>query len=205
METDGFLSYRAKHLRKINSIRRMISAPDAKLPPILNNGQALFSSAASANDEPRSCYNCAFYNYGRSCQLIGQSVEVQKLTWPPEPTSDSKQVEYWPDCGMWTPGEPNYGEEKSIAHLDPDDVDLAWINAPKVGLELSGSCCGGRNGGDDCDFWMSDVNDKRSADKAFCRVLQRETDNMDCCSAWRDDDIVGWRTAQERLKINRGK
>lgn len=207
METDGFFVYKPKpaQLRKVNSIRRVISAPDAKLPPILNNGQALFSSAAEANDEPRSCYNCSFYNYGRTCMLFGAEIEVHKLVWPPEATSDSKQIEYWPVCGHWVPGEPNYGPEKSIARLNPDDAGLSWVNAPKPGLEASGTCCGGRNGGDDCDFWMIPGDDKRAADTGFCRVLQRDTDNMDCCSCWLDDDLVSWRTAQERFKINNGK
>lgn len=203
MATDGFLIYRGKNLRKINSIRRVISAPDATLPPILNNGQVLFSSAADANDEPRSCINCAFYNYGRSCQLMGQSLEIKKLIWPTEATSDSKQIEYWPVCGMWTPGEPHYGTEKFVSCLNPDDAGLCWVNAPSLGLDYSGSCCGGRNGGDDCDFWMTEDDEKREADSGFCRVLQRNTNNMDCCSAWLDDDLVSWKTAQERFKINK--
>lgn len=200
-KTDGFLVYKGKNLSKINSIRRVISAPDAKLPPILNNGQVLFSSAKSADDEPRSCYNCPFFNFDRSCAFYGPNVEVHKLVWPPTATADSKQIEYWPACGYWIHGDPNYGGEYFKDELiDPDDGGLCWINAPSVGLEYSGSCCGGRNGGDDCDYWMSEKADKRDADTAFCRVLQRDTDNMDCCSAWNDDDLVSWRTAQERFK-----
>lgn len=201
-KTDGFLRYTPEHLRKVNAIRRVISAPDAKLPPILTNSQVLFSAATDANDEPRSCVNCAFYNYGRSCQLMGQGLEIKKLIWPPKPTADSKQIEYWPICGYWTPGEPNYGPEKTLAKLNPDDAGLGWVNAPEIGLEYSGSCCGGRNGGDDCDLWMTPAADKRDEDTGFCRVLQRDTNNMDCCSCWIDDDWVSWRTAQERFKIN---
>jgi hypothetical protein len=200
--TDGFLTYKAENLKKINSIRRVISAPDAKLPPILNNGQVSFSSAESANREPRSCYNCPFYNYDRSCQLMGQSLKIAKLIWPKQPTGDSKQIEYWPVCSYWIPGEPNYGPSKKIASINPDDAGLCWINAPRVGLDYSGSCCGGQNGGDDCDFFMVPGDDKREFDTGFCRVLQRDVNNMDCCSAWLDDDLVGWRTAQERFKIN---
>lgn len=205
MDHDGFLVYKPKNLSKVNAIRRVISAPDAKLPPILNNGQVTFSSASAAGNEPRSCINCTFFNYGRSCQLMSPEIEIHKLIWPPEPTSDSKQVEYWPVCSYWIKGEPNYGAEKSIACLDPDDTGLGWVNAPKVGLEYSGTCCGGRNGGDDCDLWMTEGPDKRDEDTGFCRVLQRHTNNMDCCSAWIDDDWVSWRTAQERFKINDGK
>lgn len=200
MRTDGFLVYKPENLSKVNAIRRVISAPDAKLPPILNNGQVVFSSAESADRKPRSCANCVFYNYGRSCKLIGQGIKVRKFIWPPEKTSDSKQIEYWPACGMWTPGKPNYGAEQFIASYDPDDIGLCWINAPSVGLEYSGSCCGGQNGGDDCDYFMTSVADKRDADTGFCRVLQRDTNNMDCCTAWNDDDLVSWRTAQERIK-----
>jgi hypothetical protein len=203
-KTDGFLVYTAENLRKINSIRRVISAPDAKLPPVLGRRQVLFSEAASANDEPRSCYNCPFFNYDRSCQLMGQNIIVKKLVWPPKPTADSKQIEYWPVCGYWVPGEPNYGPEKTIAKVNPEDAGLAWVNAPEPGLDLGGSCCGGRNGGDDCDLWMSDKDDKREADFGFCRVLQRDTANMDCCGCWIDDDLVFWQTAQERFKLNDG-
>jgi hypothetical protein len=204
-KTDGFLVYKAENLRKINSIRRIISAPDAKLPPVLRHEQVLFSEAASAHDEPRSCYNCPFFNYNRSCQLMTPEVIVKKLTWPPAPTADSKQIEYWPVCGYWIYGEPNYGPEKQLANINPEDAGLAWVNAPKPGQDEGGSCCGGRNGGDDCDLWMSDVADKRDADTGFCRVLQRDTNNMDCCSAWIDDDLVFWQTAQDRLKINDGR
>lgn len=202
---DGFLEYRAKNLLKINSIRRVISAPDAKLPPILNNGQTLFSSARDAEDEPRSCYNCPFFNYERSCKLMGPNTEIHKLIWPPEPTADSKQIEYWPVCGYWVHGDPNYGPEERIACLNPEDAGLGWVNAASVSQEYGGTCCGGRKGGDDCDFWMSDKDDKREADTAFCRVLHRDTNNMDCCSAWLDDDLVHWQTAQERFKVNDGK
>lgn len=200
MKTDGFLVYKTENLRKINAIRRVISAPDAKLPPILNNGQAMYSSPESAHDEPRSCYNCPFYNYGRSCSLIGQDIKVRKFIWPPRPTSDSKQIEYWPACGYWVYGKPNLGTETFRATLSPEDAGLCWINAPKPGLKLSGACCGGRNGGDDCDYFMTDVPDKRDADDGFCRVLQHNVPNMACCSCWIDDDLVDWKTAQERIK-----
>lgn len=201
-KTDGFLVYEPENLRKINSIRRVISKPDAKLPPILNNGQVLFSAAEDAHGEPRSCYNCPFYNYGKSCRLMGPDVEIRKLLWPPKQTADSKQVEYWPVCGYWIYGEPNYGTEKFTARISPDDAGLGWINAPKPGQKQGGSCCGGRNGGDDCDLWMTADEDKREADTGFCRVLQRDTNNLDCCSCWEDDDLVSWQTAQERFKIN---
>jgi hypothetical protein len=182
VKTDGFLTYKPKNLEKINSIRRVISAPDAKLPPILNNGQVAFSSAASADNEPRSCYNCVFYNYGRSCQLMAPSIEVHRLVWPK--TADSKQVEYWPVCSYWAKGDPHTGAEKTLARLNPEDAGLGWINAPEIGLDYSGACCSGANGGDDCDLWMVSGPDKRSFKQGFCRVLGRDTQGMDCCSAW---------------------
>lgn len=202
-KTDGFLAYKPKNLEKINAIRRVISAPDAKLPPILENGQVLFSSAKDADNEPRSCYNCMFYNYGKSCQLISGIEPIRKFIWPKEKTADSKQVEYWPVCGAWIHGGPNYGTPKYIASLDPDNVDLGYVNAPKVGLKYAGTCCSGANGGDDCDYYMTPGPDKRSYPKAKCRVLQHEVNGMDCCSAWKDDDWVNWRTALERFKINK--
>jgi hypothetical protein len=204
VKTDGFLTYKAKNLEKINSIRRVISAPDAKLPPILNNGQVAFSSAASADNEPRSCYNCVFYNYGRSCQLMSRTVEIHKLIWPKVPTADSKQIEYWPLCSYWVKGDPHTGSEKTLARLNPDDAGLCYVNAPEVGLEYSGACCSGANGGDDCDMYMTPGEDKRAFEQGFCRVLGRDVQGMDCCSAWLDDDLVSWRTAVERFKINRG-
>lgn len=200
MKTDGFLVYTPENLRKINAIRRIISAPDAKSVPVLEESAVLFSSAASAHNEPRSCYNCPFYNYGRSCQLIGQDIEIRKIVWPPKPTTDSKQIEYWPACGFWIYGKPNLGTERFLAQVSPDEAGLCWINATKPGQKLGGACCGGRNGGDDCDRWMTAEADKRDADTGFCRVLQKNTDNMDCCTAWNDDDLVNWRTAQERIK-----
>jgi|SRR6478609_4573528 len=198
-KTDGFLVYEDKNLPKINSIRRVISAPDAKLPPILNNGQVSFSAPYK---DPRSCYNCPFYNFNRGCQLMSPEIVIRKLLWPKEATEDSKQIEYWPVCSYWVPGEPNYGSPKRIATLDPDDAGLCWINAPEVGLEYSGANCSGANDADDCDFYMTPIADKRKAKQGFCRVLQKTVDGMACCSAWLDDDLVSWRTANERLKIN---
>lgn len=201
-KTDGFLVYKDENLRKINSIRRVISAPDAKLPPILCEAQVMFSPASEANNEPRSCYNCQFYNYNRSCKIHSPEIVVKKLTWPPEATADSKRIEYWPCCGYWMPGESNYSAAAHIATVDPDHSGLCWINAPKPGLEYSGACCGGAHDGDDCDFYMTPVADKRLAPTGFCRVLQKDVANMDACSAWIDDDLVNWRTAQERFKLN---
>ena len=102
MSQRGFLSFRAEHLRKINAQRRALSQPDIYTIPVLTKAQVMFVSAAEMNNEPGSCYNCHFYNFGRSCMLIGPGVQVKKFTYPPEPTSDAKVIEYWPCCGMTT-------------------------------------------------------------------------------------------------------
>ncbi len=201
---EGFFKYRAKPelVRKINTIRIGQSRPDLKGPPILDEGSVLFSSAASANDEPRSCYNCTFFNYEKSCRLLGKDVEVHKFTWPKERRDNAKPIEFWPVCGYWVKGNPNYGpEEFAGGKLDPDEAGLGWVNAPEVGLERSGTSCSGANGGDDCDLWMieGEDGDKREQKTGFCRVLQKTTGGMDCCSCWEDDDWLTWAMVKERF------
>src|SRR6267378_5323560 len=98
-EHDGFLKYSIEHVRKVNSIRRADSQPtQAGIVPILSKGQVLFTPAAELHNEPASCYNCNFYNYGKSCQLIGRSPCIYKFTYPARATVDAKQIEYWPHC-----------------------------------------------------------------------------------------------------------
>lgn len=195
-----FKIYTAEDIRKINSQRRVQSAPGDKTVPILDEAGILFSSAKEAHDEPRSCVNCPLWNYGRSCMIHAEHIVVRKFIWPKRATADAKRIEYWPVCGYWMYGQPNYGPPKHVASIDPDTSGLGWVNAPEVGLEHSGSCCGGRNGGDECDLWITKEADAREADSGFCRVLQKDTANMDCCGAWEDDDWVYWQTAQERLR-----
>lgn len=202
---DGFYKYRAKLglVRKVNAIRIGQSRPDLREPPILDEGAVLFSSAASADNEPRSCYNCQFFNFEKSCKLLGKDVEIHKFTWPEEVRDGAKPIEYWPVCGYWVKGEPNYGvAQYSENKVSPDDAGLGWVNAPEVGQEQGGSSCGGANGGDDCDLWMIEdpSGDKRAAKTGFCRVLQKETGCMDCCSAWQDDDWLNWNLVQERFR-----
>jgi hypothetical protein len=96
-------------------------------------------------------------------------------------------------------GEPNYGVEAFRGANSPTTLGLLWINAPRVGLEYGGANCGGCNGGDDCDFYMTDIDDKREAPTGFCRVLQSEVANGDVCAAWNDDDKVDWQQAQAIL------
>lgn len=198
--SEDFKIYKAENLRKINSLRRVNSGPGERDVPVLEESSILFSAAAEAHDEPRSCYNCFMFNAAeKSCAILGPDIHIEKLIWPPEPTPDSKQIEYWPVCGYWIHGSPNYGPAVHNARINPDAAGLGWVNAPKVGLSRSGSCCGGRNGGDECDYWVTEEADARDADFGFCRVLQRDTANMDCCSAFRDDDWVDWQIAQERF------
>jgi len=199
---DGFLRYKAKNLSKINSMRRAISQPtQADIVPVLNKGQVLFVPAAMMENQPASCYNCGFYNHNQSCQLIGGLVRIRKFTYPREATADAKRIEYWPCCGMHSFGEPNYGPAHYCDHpSDPSDLDLLWINAPRPGQEQGGANCGGSNGGDDCDFYMTEGPDKRDEPTGFCRVLQAEVANGDVCAAWRDDDRLTWQQAQANLK-----
>lgn len=202
---EGFYKYRAKPslVRKINTIRIGQSRPDLRLPPILDNGAMLFSSAASAHNEPRSCYNCPMFNFERSCRYFGKAIEVRKFTWPKEVRDGAKPIEFWPVCGYWIYGKPNYGPEEFVENLlSPDEAGLGWVNAPETGQSLAGTSCGGANGGDDCDLWLIDGEngDKREAKSGFCRVKQDNTDNLDCCACWEDDDFLTWQMVQERFR-----
>jgi hypothetical protein len=201
---DGFYRYQAKPevVKKINAIRINQSRPDLCGVPILQPGQAMFSPAASAHDEPRSCYNCFMFNEtAESCAILPEHIKIRKFTSPLKREDNAKPIEFWPVCGYWIHGTPNMGPAIHHAEISPEDAGLSWINAPEPGQEYGGACCGGRNGGDDCDFWMisSESGDKRAEDTGFCRVLQTDTANMDCCACWIDDDILDWRMVQERF------
>lgn len=201
----NFLTYKLENLRKVNSQRRALSQPTIIDVPVLTKGQVMYIGEGQMGGDPASCYRCPFYNFGRSCQLIGPRVAVRKFVYPPAPTADAKQIEYWPCCGEWTPGEPNYGDEKFFDSLSsPDSLGLGWINAPKVGLEYGGANCGGKNGGDDCDHYITEGDDKRDEPTAFCRVLQSQVENGAVCCAWMDDDWLSWDRAQNILKEDYG-
>lgn len=181
--------YKAKHLDKINSQRVALSETKVEnLTP--TRGQALFSPASDNLNQPRSCYSCRFYKSAESrCSILPASITIRKITYGEE----FKTIEYWPVCGMWTPvGKP----------LDPDFVELSWINAPTVGGAAGGSNCGGINNGDDCDFYEVDNNvysDKRDAPFGTCKFLKTMVYNGDCCSLWNDDDVLDWQKAQDIL------
>jgi len=196
-----FKAYTAANLRKVNSQRRALSQPDVYLVPTLKPAEVLFVPAASMCGEPSTCYNCGRYNLGKSCMLIGPHVEIRKFIYPIYPTADAKQIEYWPCCGEWKRGEPNRGPEEFTDELDtPDELGLGWINAPRVGQAIGGANCGGENGGDECDFYITDVADARDTEQGFCRVLQQDVDNGAVCAAWRDDDWVDYQRGSALLK-----
>jgi hypothetical protein len=197
----NFLLYQVQHLRKVNAQRRALSQPTIYDVPVLTKGQVQYIPEGALEGEPASCYNCPFFNYDRSCQFLGSRVKVKKLVYPKESTPDAKRIEYWPCCGEWTRGEPNYGPEKFLDCLaSPDSTGLGWINAPMVGQEYGGANCGGKDGGDDCDHYCSEGEDKRLEPTAFCRVLQAPVECGAVCSAWMDDDYLSWDRAQNLLK-----
>lgn len=197
----NFLIFKARQLRKVNAQRQALSESSFFDVPVLTKGDVNYIPAAKMDGEPASCYTCPFYNASRTCQLIGKGVAVRKLTYPAEATSFSKPIEYWPCCSAWQKGRPNFGEEKYIGSgSSPDDIGLIWINAARPGQEYGGANCGGCNGGDDCDHYITEGDDKRVEPTAFCRVLQQDVECGAVCSAWRDDDILQWQKAQDLLK-----
>lgn len=201
VESGGFPIFTDKQTRKVNAMRRAFSTPASDTPIIPTKGQALFVTAESMNNEPTSCYNCIFYNKGRDCALIGARIPIRKLTYPKEPTADSKQIEYWPCCGMHEYGEPNTGTPVYRSTDDPDYLDLVWINAPRVGLELSGANCGGVNNGDDCDHYITNGKEEKwESATGFCRALQTDVAAGDVCCLWGDDDELKWRDAVKIIR-----
>jgi hypothetical protein len=194
----GFPIYKEKQLDKVNAWRSAASMRNLEDAPILTRGQVLFSTAESAHDEPRSCFNCPMYfeKAGR-CKYFGNRTKIYKFT-----EGDPNPIEYWPVCGYWVYGKTSDSDPAYFPDLlDPEDAGLGWINAPKPGVSHSGSCCGGGNDGDDCDFWSTAGKEaKWDATTGDCRVLQTQTANMDCCAAWTDDDWIPWQTAQQFLK-----
>lgn len=197
---------RVAQLRKWNSQRRALSQPTSNALPVLTRQQVMYIPAGAMEGEPATCYNCAFYNYGRSCRLLGPGTEVRKFVYPPQPTRDARSIEYWPCCGAWQKGTPNYGEAIFLDQLtSPDQLGLVWINAPEVGQEIGGANCGGRDGGDDCDHYCTDgPGDKREYPTARCRVLQASVENGGVCVAWQDDDQVEWQKAAGLLRELKG-
>jgi hypothetical protein len=193
----NFLVFKAEQLRKVNAQRRALSQPTILGVPTLNKGQVQYVPEGQMEGEPATCYNCAFYNYDRSCRLMGPNVKIQKFVYPPKATSDAKRIEYWPCCSAWARGEPNYGPEQFLDTLTaPDTTGLGYINAPSPGQDIGGANCGGKSGGDDCDHYITEGDDKRAEPTAFCRVLQQTVECGAVCSAWQDDDWVDYQRAK---------
>jgi len=198
--TPGFLAYRIKHLTKVNAQRRALSQPLNRDPQTMSKGEVQYIPEAQMCGEPATCYNCPMFNYGRTCYLMGPDVKLRKFTYPPAATSDAKPIEYWPCCSAWRPGSPNMGAEKfADCILSVETLGPGWINAPKPGQKMGGANCGGKSGGDDCDHYMTDGDDKRIEPTAFCRVLQMDVENGAVCAAWRDDDWLDYNTGSALL------
>lgn len=196
-----FKVYQADNLRKVNAQRRALSQPDVYVVPTLKPAEVLFVPAAEMESEPATCYNCYRYNYGKTCQLIGPNVSVRSFIYPPTATADAKRIEYWPCCSEWYRGKPNYGPASYNAVLNtPDELGLGWINAPEVGQEIGGANCGGPDGGDECDFYVTEEADARDTTEGWCRVLQQNVAAGAVCAAWRDDDWVDYQRGSALLK-----
>jgi len=202
-----FVTYRADNLRKVNAQRRALSQPDVYYVPTLKPAEVLFVPADKMGKEPATCYNCSRYNYGLSCMMIGPNVPVVRFIYPRTVTADAKRIEYWPCCSEWDRGSPNYGPAQYNKCLNsPDELGLGWINAPEVGQEIGGANCGGPNGGDECDQYVTDEADARDTDSGWCRVLQQDVDAGAVCAAWRDDDWVDYQRGSALLKeLERGR
>lgn len=192
IERGGFPIYGEKQLDKVNAMRRVYSQPSYRDVPIPTKGEVLFVTAESMQYEPSSCYNCMTQNPKTiTCKRIGPDISVKKFT--------RGGIEYWPCCGMHDYGTPSEGNY--FTHDDPDYLGLGWINAPEAGQEHGGANCGGVNGGDDCDNYITEGNRaKWESVTGFCRVLQTTVAAGDDCASWRDDDLVDWREAQQILR-----
>ena len=68
------------------------------------------------------------------------------------------------------------------------------------GIAAGGANCGGADGGDDCDHYMSeDGKPKWESPTGFCRALQTTVACNDVCAQWRDDDTLQWQDAQRLI------
>ena len=189
----GFPKYGSKQLGKVNAMRRANTQPDFMGIPIIHDADVLYVKASEIGNKPASCYTCIFKNSkAGTCRLIGPSVLVQKFI--------KEGIEYWPCCGKHTYGTPNKEEAEYCTGENPSGLGLIWINAPYTAADYGGANCGGRSGGDDCDHYMTESDNKREVPKAFCRVLRHEVANGDVCCAWRDDDELDWEKAQNILQ-----
>lgn len=188
----GFPEYGPSELKKVNAMRVAKSQPDFHGIPILHDQNVTYTSAEQMQQKPASCYSCALMNSDSTCMLMGPDILVEKVT--------IEDIEYWPRCGEFVPGDGNQGKPLTLTHQAPDQLGLVWINVPKPGAEYGGSNCGGCDGGDDCDHYTIESGEKWDNPQGFCRVLQHEVSCGDYCAAWWDDDILQWQEAQNAIK-----
>jgi hypothetical protein len=199
VEEGGFVEYGDKQLPKVDSMRRDKSQPDFYGIPILHDADVMYTTASELGDKPASCYTCQFQQSNLTCGLLGPDVSVAKVTGSHD---SGEPIEYWPCCGMHDYGPANTGQPTYRQVLStPDELGLIWINAPEVGQPFGGANCGGSNGGDDCDHYLTKgAVEKWEAKQGLCRVLQHSVDNGAVCTAWRDDDELSWEEAQQLMK-----
>lgn len=196
-EPGGFVEYGEDQLPKVDSMRRDKSQPDFYGIPILADSDVGFVRASQIGEVPASCYTCQKQQSDETCFLLGPEIKVSKVIGHHD---SGDPIEYWPCCsshqfGSPASGNPNYSPELA----SPDQLGLIWINAPEVGQKFGGANCGGTNGGDDCDHYLVRAGEKWENPQGNCRVLAHEVDAGDVCGAWRDDDELPWKEAQQLL------
>jgi hypothetical protein len=198
-EVGGYVEYGKEQLPKIESMRRDKSQPDFYGIPILHDQDVMFTTASELGDKPASCYTCQIQQSDLTCGLLGPDVRVAKVTGSRD---SGDPIEYWPCCGAQDYGPTQTGPAKYRSNLStPDQVGLIWINAPEIGQKYGGANCGGVNGGDDCDHYITQgAVEKWDAPQGICRVLQHTVNSGDVCVAWRDDDVLDWQYAQQLMK-----
>lgn len=198
-EDGGYVEYGKEQLPKIESMRRDKSQPDFYGIPILHDQDVMFTTASEMDDKPASCYTCQFQQSDFTCGILGPDIKVSKVTGSQD---SGDPIEYWPCCGEHDYGPTQNGSPSYRPQLStPDQIGLIWINASEVGQAFGGANCGGGNGGDDCDHYLTNGPiEKWNAPQGQCRVLQHTVDNGDVCTAWRDDDILNWQDAQQLME-----
>lgn len=202
-EPGGFIEYDKKQLPKVNTMRRDKSRPDFYGVPILTDAEVLLTQPDELGNKPASCYTCKEQTSELTCERLGPGILVKKVTGARD---SGEQIEYWPCCSMheWDGGKKQTGKPEYHDCLDtPDSIGLIWINAPKPGLPFGGANCGGIDGGDDCDHYITYGKlEKWDTKEAYCRVLAHDVKAGAVCTAWRDDDIL-W--PHEALLLMRGE
>lgn len=198
-EEGGFVEYGEEQLPKVNTQRRDLSQSEFYGIPILSDSEVMYTTSAQLGNKPASCYTCQIQQSDLTCGLLGPDIKVSKVRGAKD---SGEQIEYWPCCDEHDYGTPATGKPSYRSNLStPDQVGLIWINAPEVGQPFGGANCGGLNGGDDCDrFRTEGLQEKWDVDSGFCTVLQHSVEGGAVCTAWKDDDILSWRIAQQMMR-----